>query len=469
MMKLHKMIAAILLFAAMTGTCLSCASDKNDPAGSANGNETGAPGADGTSYDKTDPETTGRDERDPETEPTWDEDGVLRILTIGNSFSDDTMQYMYDIAKSAGVGKVELGNLYIGGCTLATHIANAREDKGAYEYRQNTKGVWSTTANFKMSKALSSKKWDFISMQQASGSSGLAVTYKDLDYLINYVRENANPDATLVWNMTWAYQQDSTHSEFPRYGSDQKKMYESILNAVAEKVDKKKEIKIVSPTGTAIQNARTSYIGDNLTRDGYHLTYGLGRYTAGLTFFHALTGLPIENIGFSPDELGEDEKKIAIESAVNAVKNPRQATQSAYIKAPEQPLFDEKNYTKLEINWTPLGYWNSTDSGRPHTVITDAGNSKQFYASPLFTKEDIPVGSVIVVASGWQYRPEAWKNEKSYGQRPENVTTERITVTEKWWGEYTERAFNLSKKGLPALTGDISEIEGALTVYIPKK
>ena len=27
-----------------------------------------------------------------------------------------------------------------------------------------------------------------------------------------------------------------------------------------------------SSTGTAIQNIRTSYIGDNLTRDGYHLS-----------------------------------------------------------------------------------------------------------------------------------------------------------------------------------------------------
>ena len=31
-----------------------------------------------------------------------------------------------------------------------------------------------------------------------------------------------------------------------------------------------------SSTGTAIQNMRTSYIGDNLTRDGYHLSIPMG-------------------------------------------------------------------------------------------------------------------------------------------------------------------------------------------------
>ncbi len=401
-------------------------------------------------------------------EPEWEKDGVLRILTIGNSFSDDTMEYVYQIAKDAGVDKIELGNLYIGGCTLDTHVSNAKSDKAAYEYRTNTRGKWTTTANYKMSDALSSKKWDFISMQQASGSSGVKTTYNNLDYLIDYVRENSNPEAVLVWNMTWAYQQDSTHSEFPKYGSSQKKMYNSIISAVADKVDSKSEISIVSPTGTAIQNARTSYVGDHLTRDGFHLSYDLGRYIAGLTFFHALTGKPIDDVVFAPDTLDEDLKEIAIESAINAVKNPREITESVYTKAPDLPELDESKYTKLVIDWTPLGYWNSTDANRPHQVITNASNSKQFYASPLFTQEDIPVGSIIVLSEGWQYRPEAWKTNGTQSGRPVNVTTLRVVVTEKWWGSYKERAFNLSKQGLPDLTNLGEEALGALTIYVPK-
>ena len=65
----------------------------------------------------TKPKQTDKDKGDkPMIKPS--EDGILKILTIGNSFSDDTMQYLYKVAKSAGVEKIKLGNLYIGGCSL---------------------------------------------------------------------------------------------------------------------------------------------------------------------------------------------------------------------------------------------------------------------------------------------------------------------------------------------------------------
>ena len=65
-------------------------------------------------------------------------------------------------------------------------------------------------------------------------------------------------------------------------------------------------------------------------------------------------------------------------------------------------------------------------------------------ATHKFTKETLPVGSVIEIAVGWQYRPEAWAYVSANG-RPDNVTTYRIVVTEEWWGTYTERAFNISQ------------------------
>ena len=43
---------------------------------------------------------------------------TLRILAIGNSFSDDATQYLPDLLEAAGIHNVILGRLYIGGCTL---------------------------------------------------------------------------------------------------------------------------------------------------------------------------------------------------------------------------------------------------------------------------------------------------------------------------------------------------------------
>ena len=44
----------------------------------------------------------------------------LYILAIGNSFSVDAMQYLYQILQELGYRDIYLGNLYIGGCTLQT-------------------------------------------------------------------------------------------------------------------------------------------------------------------------------------------------------------------------------------------------------------------------------------------------------------------------------------------------------------
>lgn len=390
------------------------------------------------------------------------EDGVLKILTIGNSFSDDTMQYVYKIAKSAGVEKIKLGNLYIGGCSLDTHTSNAKTNARAYDYRTNSADAWVNAPNYRMKDAILSENWDFISLQQASGSSGIKETYANLQYMIDYVSSLA-PDSKLVWNMTWAYQQDSTHGEFGKYGSSQTQMYQSILEAVQSEVATKNAIEYIVPNGTAIQNARTSYLGDTLTRDGFHLSLDIGRYIAGLTFFYQLTGISIKDIEFMPDGVDQSIKAIAIDCAINAVNSPWQVTASLYT---EEPTFDTSLYDILDLGITNLAYWNSL-AGRG--MDTTSSNHVNFAASRLLTREDLPVGSVIVLAKGWRYRPEAWKTEGAQSSRPDNVTTSRIEITESWWGDYTHRAFNISKtdgSSLESLT--VEDIENAFIIYVPK-
>ena len=262
-------------------------------------------------------------------ETHWGDDGVLKILTIGNSFSDDTMQWMYPIAQNAGVEKVSLGNLYIGACTLSKHLINARENKAEYIYHTNNNGTWTSTQNYLLADAVSSQNWDFISFQQASGSSGQPYSYDVLQDLMDIVR-GLCPSAKFVWNMTWAYQADSNHSAFVNYKNDQAQMYKAITRTVQAKVLPNEEIVAIIPNATSIQNARTSYLGDTLTRDGYHLTYDVGRYIAGLTFFHALTGIDISDLSYAPDGVNEKARKMSIESAINAVKNPYEVTPSQY-------------------------------------------------------------------------------------------------------------------------------------------
>ena len=53
---------------------------------------------------------------------------TVRILAIGNSFSEDAVEeHLYNLAKEEGV-PVIIGNMYIGGCPLERHVNNARKD-----------------------------------------------------------------------------------------------------------------------------------------------------------------------------------------------------------------------------------------------------------------------------------------------------------------------------------------------------
>lgn len=393
----------------------------------------------------------------------WMEDGVLKILTIGNSFSDDTMEYVWNIADSLGVEDIYLGNLYIGGCTLDTHAFNARGNYTAYDYRVNTDGKW-VTERARMGDALSAQEWDFVSLQQASGSSGMPDTYGELEYLLGYIGEKA-PSAQIVWNMTWAYQQNSNHSEFWKYERDQQTMYEKIVQTVQDLIVPNEKIAAVIPNGTAIQNARTSYVGDTLTRDGYHLTLDFGRYIAGLTLVRALTGLSVAECGFAPAGMSAEYRAIAVESAENAVKTPFSVTKSAYA---EKEAFDPEGYKLLDLELTPFSYYNS-DSDEWDTLITWASNGKNFFASKKFTREELPVGSVILIEPGWQYRPEGWEADASAHVRPGNVSTERVDVTEEWWGSYQTRAFNISKQPAESLEGQEEAAKNALKVYVPEE
>jgi hypothetical protein len=108
-------------------------------------------------------------------------------------------------------------------------------------------------------------------------------------------------------------------------------MYKAIVNAVQTKVLTNERIQLISPAGTAIQNARTSFVGDTLTRDGHHLSYDLGRYIAGLTMVGTLTGADLTKVQYSPN-LEDKYRDMAIEAAINAINNPYSVTQSNFVE-----------------------------------------------------------------------------------------------------------------------------------------
>ncbi len=262
----------------------------------------------------------------------WKEDGVLRILMIGNSYSDDAIEYVGSIAQSLNV-QISLGNLYIGNCSLIQHLTNLKNNAANYEYRTfsaDTNFAWKNTKNYSANAAIELEDWDFISLQQNSTETGHPDSYSTLDELIPLVRQH-NSTATLVWHMPWADAFDSQYSVFATYGKDMIGMYNAYVSATKDRILTRPEFSAVLPTGTAIQNARTSFLGvkgDILNRDGHHLSYSIGRYIASLTVFAKLSGVDISGLTWAPAGVTEAQKRVALESAMNAISSPYAITQS---------------------------------------------------------------------------------------------------------------------------------------------
>lgn len=245
----------------------------------------------------------------------------ISILAIGNSFSDDGLYYLYDVLKELGYEQITVGNLYIGGCALETHLYNLENDLPAYEFRLNNSGEWKNYPSYKASSALKEYDWDYVSIQQVSATSGLIEHYQesDINNLYYLIKQNSNHRPKFVWHMTWAYQSDSDHYAFAYYDYDQIKMYNSIVSCTKERIVNNEYNPLIIPSGTTIQNMRTSILGDHLTRDGYHLELTYARYAAALTWASVITNLSIDNIP-NINIINDDELAIC-KKAVNDAKN----------------------------------------------------------------------------------------------------------------------------------------------------
>ena len=248
----------------------------------------------------------------------------IRILAVGNSFSVDAMQnHLFQVLTSLGYNDIILGNLYVSGCSIDTHWANVSGNKKAYYYYQckPETGVWGTYYNVLADKAFEKVEWDVITVQQASPDSGRSGTFGNLAKLVGWLKEKS-PDAKILYHMTWAYQADSTHWAFPAYyGSDQAKMYNDIVTATRDTAAKTAGVQGVIPVGTAIQNLRTSSLGDTVTSDGHHLLDTYGDYTAAVTWACYITGESANKVTYRPDTVADHFNEIA-QSVTNALANP---------------------------------------------------------------------------------------------------------------------------------------------------
>jgi len=272
---------------------------------------------------------------------------TLKILAVTSSFGLNSTEFLYDVAIAEGFTDVVVGRLYASGCTLETHVDCARNNTNHYQYTKNSSGKWEKKESIPLLYGLQDEDWDIIFMQQSAHRSPLPESYTSIDgvdyidELVSFVNKNmTNPNARFVWNLCWAFEAGAPESEcWNRYDKDQLKMYQGLIDTLKLHVLPKTHFDAIIPTGTAVQNLRTSYIGDTLTKDKLHLNY-IGKVLAAYTLLSVLTEKPSTEINLTtvspstdpvPEMFLTENDKLAIMEAINnAIANPYEVTQSIY-------------------------------------------------------------------------------------------------------------------------------------------
>lgn len=217
----------------------------------------------------------------------------MKILSIGNSFSQDAQRYLHQIAKADGLD-IEAVNLYIPGCPLSIHHSNMLSNAKDYDLEIN--GSY-TGIKIPLKEALLKCNWDVITLQQASYKSPYYETYQPyLNELVAYIRSLV-PSAKIVIHQTWAYEQgcprlleELNYKHYKDMLSDIKKAYKQAASDITADG--------IIPSGEVFDALLENGI-ESVHRDTFHASFGLGRYALGLTWYKFLTGKDISENSFN--------------------------------------------------------------------------------------------------------------------------------------------------------------------------
>ena len=127
---------------------------------------------------------------------------TVRLLTVGNSFSQNATRYLKDVVQGSGNVLIQ-HRAVIGGSSLQQHWEKSQLHE---KDPQDKAGLYSTQLGLKQE--LLAEPWDVVTIQQVSIRSHDVTTYRPFArQLHDYIKQHA-PRAEVVLHQTWAYRQD---------------------------------------------------------------------------------------------------------------------------------------------------------------------------------------------------------------------------------------------------------------------
>lgn len=225
----------------------------------------------------------------------------LRILFIGNSFTKDAVEHLPGILKAMGIDKVKMTHMYYGGRTVPEYNNGFAtvNDYRCYECNPGAAG-WTESMNKTIKEVAASEQWDVVTIQEHTGKVNAwkwtSAEKEALQGLIDNVKSTqtgAMPKFYYILSQAYADPALVSYSQqtviVNNFASSQTDMYAAIV-AQGQKVMSEVAFDDVIATGTVLQNLRTSKLQNamDMTRDGYHMDYGISRYAASCAVFEKL-------------------------------------------------------------------------------------------------------------------------------------------------------------------------------------
>lgn len=182
----------------------------------------------------------------------------VKLLTVGNSFAENTVRYLPDFAKEAG-HQLRIYRANLGAHSMEMHVGYLRAyeadpaDPRGRRYQDVADPKTGAKPKLSLRQALELDDWDYVTVQQLSSLSFQQKSYEPhAGELIAYIRKH-EPKAQILGLQTWAYREDSWLFQKT---TTQERMHLGIRNAYA-KMAADHGIRIL-PVGEAFQLARAT-------------------------------------------------------------------------------------------------------------------------------------------------------------------------------------------------------------------
>lgn len=210
---------------------------------------------------------------------------TANILFIGNSYTEDAREYLrYVFNQYNFPADIHFGHLFSGGKTLAYYANTARQEtnnsnvygngaldtesprsqetgEGGNTYTNsltyytwdNNQTTFASQGTKSIAYAMNDQDWDIVIIQghdieQAYGDEYNKNFATNLEYLTNYIK-SFDPTVEIGWYMTWR-----------RNGGEGFERLQDYWETMKETVATNKNVSFIVPIGTAVENARGTYI-----------------------------------------------------------------------------------------------------------------------------------------------------------------------------------------------------------------